>query len=153
MQCTTTLSRIEKKVDKASKEHHAGGSKGTIQSLKWPFSKNETKELLEELERHKSTVNTALAADTLELLMQSLGLQNQLRDEIDSVQTTIKKLEETQARFLLREENKDVERYFLRVNPMHGFQSNIRLKQKDTGNWFHESCELSKWMTVPNSKL
>ncbi|KAK7935021.1 hypothetical protein PG985_000516 [Apiospora marii] len=153
MLCTATLSRIEKKVDRASKKHHAGGSKGRIQSLKWPFSKNETKELLEELERHKSTINTALAADTIDLLMQSLGIQNQMQNKLDRAQTAIEKLKRIQDDFMRDEKNKAVERFFLPVNPMHGFQSNIRLKQEDTGHWFHQSYELLNWMAIPNSKL
>lgn len=122
MLCTATLTCIEKKFDNASSAIHAGGLKGGMQSLIWPLSKRETEDLLEELERHKSTVNTALAADTVDMLMKSLGLQNQLRFEISSVQNGIEKLDKVQAQFVLDKRRTDVDQFFLRVNPMHGLQ-------------------------------
>ncbi|KAK8113173.1 hypothetical protein PG984_013699 [Apiospora sp. TS-2023a] len=153
MLCTATLTRIEKKLDDASSAINAGGFRGGMQSLKWPFSKNETEDLFGELERHKSSVNTALAADTVDLLMKSLGLQKQLRAEVSSIQNGIEKLEKAQAQFVLDERRATVDEFFLRVNPMHALQTNIRLKQQDTGRWFHQSYELLNWITRPNSKL
>jgi hypothetical protein len=47
--------------------------------LRWPFSASETRGLIAEVERHKSTLSLALTADGMSALLQALSRQDEIR--------------------------------------------------------------------------
>ncbi|KAK3690507.1 hypothetical protein B0T22DRAFT_481680 [Podospora appendiculata] len=63
-----TLHRLEQRTSKALKKFQgASKTQQVFQQLKWPFSAEETKILLEDLHRQTSSISIALAADSLEI--------------------------------------------------------------------------------------
>lgn len=50
--------------------------------LKWPFKAQANREMLERLQRQKSTINTALAADSVSTLQQLLSRQKSIEGDV-----------------------------------------------------------------------
>ena len=63
--CFRVLERIKTVLDKSDSSSDADSNMGSRikKKLLWPLSISETKELVAEVERHKSTLNLALTAD------------------------------------------------------------------------------------------
>jgi hypothetical protein len=150
---TETISKIEKKVDKANKDFHRSSFESRVRSLKWPFSKDETESLLAELNRHKATIHLALAVDNLDKLVECLGLQKKTLSDIDQVRDSLRKLEDIQSRFEIGQKKKQVLDFFLSVNPQPSLQASMNLRHQNTGTWLIESHAFISWKTTDNSKL
>lgn len=88
--CFKALSRIEMKTKKAIERFVRSKVDCIYQQLKWPFSSSETNSLLDELSRHKETINMALAADSMQKLQISLTKMDKLGESISKVEKIVK---------------------------------------------------------------
>ncbi|KAH7310848.1 ankyrin repeat-containing domain protein [Stachybotrys elegans] len=121
--------------------------------LKWPFSSPETHELLQELQRHKQTIDLALAAESLARLKLCLSRQGEIGGQLDDLGQTTKKILDIQTRVILDEKKKDVLKFFMKVDPTPEFQTNKQLRHPMTGLWLTEGPEFGNWYDNSNSKL
>jgi hypothetical protein len=63
--CQVLLGKIQRALNKAQPKSSLGALTSAAKSLAWPFEKKETKALILDVERHKSTLSLALIADGL----------------------------------------------------------------------------------------
>ncbi|KAJ4223368.1 hypothetical protein NW759_006001 [Fusarium solani] len=138
--CEQLLIRLKKKLSAAESEVISTSRIEKIQGhLKWPFSSTETKENIRDLERHKQTINLALAADSLSCL-------SKVREDVKTVL-------DIQTNIILDKKRQEVLDFFTKANPYSEFDTNRRLRQGFTGLWLTKGSEFEEWYTTRGSKI
>jgi hypothetical protein len=133
--CHETLERIKKKLQKSQPEGEASRSKDLLRKLKWPFSAGETKELIAEIQRHKSTMSLALAADNLSSLLTALGRQEIIEAGINDIKIELRNRWYQENRAALSTEQRQTLTFFCPVNPQSSHEMSLSLRHPGTGLW------------------
>jgi hypothetical protein len=106
--------------------------------LRWPFAKQEVKEVLESIERQKSFFGIALAND-------SVRLSKAIQDEVHTVAV------ETNA--IRAQQQVELKRSILSCLSPIDFETthaDVRSRRaENTGRWLLETSEFKSWMTTP----
>ncbi|KAF5591047.1 hypothetical protein FPANT_5780 [Fusarium pseudoanthophilum] len=146
--CQQTLNEINSKLDKALSDFD--GSKSArrfVRRLKWPFSLQETKDLVADLANHRANLQLALSADSMDALIKSLAKQ----DEIHSM---IERRISFETRVELNKRRKEVMNFFLRVKPQDYLDVSRELRHEATGSWLtSDDSTFERWKNGSNSKL
>lgn len=152
-----TAIKVRKRVDEdtgnAEADFKAGGLRSKLRSMKWPFSEEETESLLAELHRHTSTIDLALSADTLHVLVECLGLQEKIDRKAENMKNVLDSLHKMQTQVKLDQKKQQVIDFFLRVNPQPGLQASVEQRHQDTGTWLIRSYEFNNWKTTQPARL
>lgn len=156
VECQETIERIRKSVKKATDDFDNPAKwRGLSRRLKWPFSGDETRGLLEDITRYTATISLATSADTLRQLQVSLSLQSKYQQETMKLHTDINKKIEITTAISLNAKKKSILDFFMApdLNPQPSLEQNIGLHQPTTGNWLLESEEVKNWFHTPGSRL
>ncbi|CZR48872.1 uncharacterized protein FPRO_12314 [Fusarium proliferatum ET1] len=146
--CRKTLNQINSKLDKALSDFDGGKSaRRFVRKLKWPFSLQETKDLVAELSNHRANLHLALSADSMEALMKSLAKQ-------DEVHSMIERRISFETRVELNKRRKEIMNFFLRVKPQDYLDVSRGLRHEATGSWLtSDNSTFERWKNGSNSKL
>ena len=149
----STLNRLQQRAEKAHEKFKSGSkTQQRLQQLKWPFSAGDTKELLEDLVRHKTTISLALSADSLRKLQVCLTNQEEQRQILSSIENTVKKIE-INTQITMNELKQKVLSFFMKVSPQPNLEISVKLREPMTGLWLTDSPTYTTWMKTPGSKL
>jgi hypothetical protein len=153
--CRQTLLQVEARLKKAQDDFSSGNKMKTIsRRLKWPFSMEETSELLEQMAAHRRTLELALSADTMMRLLQCLAKQEVVEESLNRLQSTVERKFSIDTRVELNKKRTKVVNFFLPTNPQPNFQACLNLRQPMTGLWLTESDPtFYQWKSNPNSKI
>jgi hypothetical protein len=155
-QCERTFEKIKKRLKKAGDDLNGHSKlKAVTRQLKWPYSASETKELLADVSRHKSTISLATSADTMRQLQLLLSKQSDRHDKIErSLEKSVQKIE-ISTQILLNSQKKSILDFFMppSLNPQQNLDQSIRWRQPTTGTWLLQSEELEEWFATPGSRL
>lgn len=153
--CLETLKKIKNDVQKAQDDFGKPSKMAKIsRSLKWPFSEEKTKSLLDELGRHKQTVLLAASAESLAELRKVLAGQATLQSTIGELKGVVITRMEAEQRVELDNTSKITRDYFLKVNPHPMLDACLKLRQPLTGLWLTETNESFLWWKgTVNAKL
>lgn len=153
--CRQTLHRIEARLKKAQNDFATGSKRKAVsRSLKWPFSVEETKSLLDEMAHHQQTLELALSADTMATLLQCLAKQDAVGDSVGRLRDAVERRFSIDARVELHKGRSKVLSFFLRINPQASFQTCLTLRQPMTGLWLTEGNPVfAGWKDGHNAKL
>ncbi|EQB59020.1 hypothetical protein CGLO_00651 [Colletotrichum gloeosporioides Cg-14] len=153
--CSNTLYKVEERLKKAEKDFQSGNRvKTVLRSLRWPFSADENKSLIADMATHRSTLELALSAETLDRLLRSLASQDDLKVGLNLLSRKVDRIKEIQSRVEMNDRRRQVTGFFLKVNPQPNFQTAMRLRQPLTGLWLTESNQTYlKWRDIPSSSL
>ncbi|KAI9150548.1 putative ankyrin-2 ankyrin [Paramyrothecium foliicola] len=152
--CQQTLSKLEKTLLKAKSDFESGGRyKGLQRKLKWPFSAPETRDLLQDLDRHKETLNLALSATSASTLLQVLSKDKEQHDTLRETKALVKMHLNVTTRIDLQSQRLEVLNYFLRYNPQPSLARALKMRHPLTGLWLLEEDPLIRWNENANSKL
>ncbi|KAK1843233.1 ankyrin repeat protein [Colletotrichum chrysophilum] len=103
---------------------------------------------------HRSTLELALSAETLDKLLQSLASQDEIKTGLSLLSRKVDRINEIQSRVEMDDRRRKVVSFFLKVNPQPNFQTSMRLRQPLTGLWLTESNQTyQKWRDIPSSSL
>ena len=150
--CRQTLMQIDKRLAKALADFGGKSKLDAIQrKLKWPFSSAETKELLEDLGRHKDTISLALSADSMNALLQCLTRQRDMDDRVDDIQMGIRRVLTISTRIEMDSKRQQCLDFFMKVNPQPNFEMSLKLRHPMTGLWFTEGKRFRKWLEMGDS--
>lgn len=146
--CEKTLQEINGKLHKALSGFDIGKSaRRFVRRLKWPFSLEETKDLVADLANHRANLHLALSADSMDALMKSLAKQ-------DEIHNMIERRISFETRVELNKRRKEVMNFFLRVNPQDYLDVSRELRHEATGSWLtSDDSTFEKWKNGSNSKL
>jgi hypothetical protein len=85
--CHMTLERLRGLLEHAYPSKHESSLRAFERRLRWPISKPETEKLVDELQRHKTTLNLALTADGMSALLHALSRQSEIREDVREIKT------------------------------------------------------------------
>ncbi|KAI0020141.1 hypothetical protein F4780DRAFT_770919 [Xylariomycetidae sp. FL0641] len=154
--CRNTLFKLESHLKKARNDFDGESRiKATVRRLKWPFSTPETTDLINDIRRHRETLEFALSADTLTALLDCLKRQDALRSGVDELRDTIERRFQIETRVELVKKREEVIKFFMgSVNPQASLQDCLELRSPMTGLWLTESDPtFVQWRHEPGSKL
>lgn len=150
---SSTLSRLQQRAEKAHEKFENGSkTQQRLQQLKWPFSTGESKELLEDILRHKTTISLALSADSLRKLQICLTKQEEQGQTLSIIENTVKRIE-IHTQITTSDQKKAVLDFFMKVSPQPNLEMSVRLRQIMTGLWLTNSPSFTTWLQTPGSKL
>ncbi|KAI9687050.1 MAG: hypothetical protein M1822_002460 [Bathelium mastoideum] len=142
--CQKVLEEIRTKLDK----HTSTGGR-----WKWPLSSSETKNLLQGVERQKSTVAVALAANNTHAILAALGGLEGLQNGVNNLREKLEHKLEVDSRIKLDKEREGILDKFSILVPRISYETNLRLRHPGTGIWLIESDEFKAWVSTSNSGL
>lgn len=151
--CLKTLQLVDTHLENsnpAMKSDHVGNMK---LRLKWPLNRSKVRELLAEVEKHKSVMNLAMTASSMSALLVLLDRQDCIRDNLLKLKKGIE-LDRTQRNGV--QISKQRQRWHGSLSPVNAQQwqdSNIKLRQPGSGIWFTDGSEFQEWLSTERSKL
>lgn len=152
--CEQTLNKINERVKRAVQKVEKGRSMGgVLQQLKWPFSRTETQEILEELERHKNSMNLGIGTDSMHKMQMLLSKQKETDIVVGETRRVVC---EIRTEILVDAKKTRVLEFFMdteKVNPQTNLDTNIKIRHPMTGLWLTESPVFVQWLDTPGSKL
>ena len=155
--CNQVLNKLDLRLEKISPagDQLAMGA-SFRRRLKWPFSTSETKSLLGDLERHKSTVLLAVNSHNLTTIRELLSTQRQLAGEVRDIKAAVGKKREFELRFELyfsESDRRQVLGFFGKVNPERRHQTSKSLRHPNTGLWLLEADKFQEWLGPGSKRL
>lgn len=151
--CQRTLERIKALLDKSDTSNKHDLLESAKRHLRWPLSKPETKDLVQEVEKHKATLTLSLAADSMSALLRTLSGQQAIQDGIDNISMQLQRRDEIQERIFMSETRRRMLDSFSRLNPRRYHETNLSLRCAATGLWLTESDEFVHWLETKNTVL
>jgi hypothetical protein len=123
--CDEILTEIAKKLEKIT------GSKMVRRRLLWPFEGGKLEELLKSLERHKSTLRTALNADVAVTKIATNDAVNKIGTQIEDLKAS--------------EERKQIAEWLRGADPSTNHNSARKKHEPGTGDWLLNMKEFEDW--------
>ena len=141
-QIGAALNSIVDKIKLASKIKTVG------RTLIWPFTKKEIAEIMEQIERQKSTINLALQGDQMNLAKAIKADTIQIPDLLTGVQEMQVGVTNIQDRLEAEAVQKIVD-WFSPLSFGDRYNDVLSRRCEGTGNWFFEIPEVSAWLLSP----
>ncbi|KAH6898097.1 hypothetical protein B0T10DRAFT_577585 [Thelonectria olida] len=153
-ECQQLLRRLAKALgDTTSNLSSTFGLERLGGRLKWPFSSTETKEILQAVQRHKQTIDLAVAADSLSKLKLCLSRQAVTNDCLNDIQATVNKILDLGTKTYFEKRKKNILDAFMKANPFREFEANRTLRHALTGLWLTEGPDFEEWYDTPGSRV
>jgi Cdc6-like AAA superfamily ATPase len=108
---------------------------------------------VDELQRHKTTLNLALTADGMSALLHALSRQSEIREDVREIKTELRKRRDLADMLITTQKQREIIHYFGNINPQITQDSNLRLQQPGTGLWFTDGEEFQSWLKKDGSRL
>ncbi|KAI1413171.1 ankyrin [Hypoxylon sp. FL1857] len=144
--CSDILTNIQKKLKRFD-------SDSLKRKVTWPFQSGQVKELLEDLARHKQSVDLALSANSMDLLLRSLAREENLQKATSEILASVEKTREITSRIRRDDDRQKVLKFFLRCNPQQNYEMSLKLRHPRTGLWLLQLPKLQIWLSTANEKL
>ncbi|KAI1743289.1 ankyrin repeat-containing domain protein [Xylaria scruposa] len=160
--CQRILNHVENRLTRNTEGLKSSTTLTKIRSrLKWPLSSDDTKDMIQTIQRHKLTINLALSATSYSRLAICLSRQEaadkrqeKTEKDISSIQDTVERILEIDTKVSLDRERTEVLNAFVKfADPWHDFEMVQSLRHPLTGLWFTESDDFKEWRATPGSKL
>ena len=152
--CYQTLEHIRSILDRDNTSSLPGEPLESLKrNLKWPFRSSEVKDVIAEIERHKTTLGLALNVDCMSGLLQALSKHDEIRSTIEGIRTELKERHEAETRIAVNEERKKILKSFAKVDSRSNHEMSRKLRSPGTGLWLTESQELKYWLETKNARL
>ncbi|KAI0405874.1 ankyrin repeat-containing domain protein [Xylaria palmicola] len=153
--CQKILKRIQVSLESAERDFNSPLGVRRIQArLRWPFSASETKELVQNIQHHKLTINLAINADTLEKLKVCMSTQEKIGKQLDDIEATVREILDVETKVLLDHTTQEVLDFFARkIDNRSVFDMQKSRRHPLTCVWFTESQVFKEWQSTPGSQL
>ncbi|KAI0544531.1 ankyrin repeat-containing domain protein [Xylaria curta] len=153
--CQKILNRIQVSLESAERDFNGSLAIKRIQArLRWPFSATETKELVQTIQHHKSTINLAINADTLEKLEVCMSTQEKVCKRLDDIEATVREILDIETKIALDHTTQEVLNFFAKkIDNRSVFDIQKSRRHPLTCIWFTESQVFQEWQNTPASKL
>ncbi|KAH7176955.1 hypothetical protein EDB81DRAFT_676006 [Dactylonectria macrodidyma] len=150
--CQQLLRRLENSLVSKKSQFDSPSGLDRLQSrLKWPFSSTETKEIIQDLQRHKQTINLAISAESMSKLNECLSRHEDTNKRVKDLQASVKKILDIETKISLDQKRRDVLSFFSKVNPRAEFEINRKLRHPLTALWLTEGADFEEWYGTPGS--
>ncbi|KAF7541307.1 hypothetical protein G7054_g743 [Neopestalotiopsis clavispora] len=151
--CRAVLKEIQSRIAKSDPSPEGNKRiERAKQSLKWPFGKSRTSEMVNELSRQKGTLQLALQADTMADLTACLSKVKNIEGKVNQIHQKVESLE-VLTRIRMDDLRTKILDFFMVDDPSPNLRTAWNLRQPLTGLWLTESPRFLEWLTEPQSKL
>ena len=152
--CYHTLERLKAILDKDDASAFQDQPFEKIKrKLRWPFTSTEVRDLLKELEEHKSTLGLALNVDSKLGLLRVLSKQDDLNEGLNDIKTTLRERSQAETRVHIDKERQKVLESFGSIDPRRNLEMSRKLRYPTTGLWLTDSPEFKSWLDSNNARL
>ncbi|KAI1124252.1 ankyrin repeat-containing domain protein [Nemania abortiva] len=160
--CQTILNRVEIGLQRATDGLDSSSTLIKTRSrLKWPFSSNDTKDIIQRIQRYKQMINIALSANSYSRLAICLSRQEaadkrqeEMNDRLGNIHDTVDEILDINTKVFLDAKRREVLDFFSKfANPSRDLEMVHSLHHPSTGLWFTESDNFKEWRATPGSKL
>ena len=152
--CQQTLERVKSILDRDDAASlHDQPLQTLKRKLRWPFTSSEVKDLVIEIERHKTTLGLALNVDGMSGLLRALSKQNDINESVKGIQNELRLKREAETRVTIDEYRQKVLDSFGTIDPRRNHDMSRKLRHPNTGLWLTESPEFKLWLTTTNARL
>lgn len=152
--CYQTLEHVKSILDKDdTSSTHDERLETLKRRLRWPFSSPEVKDLIAEIERHKTTLGLALNVDCMSGLLQALSKHDEIRNAVEGMRTELKERHEAETRITINKERQDILTSFAMVDPRSNHDMSRKLRSPGTGLWLTEGEEFQQWLESEHARL
>ncbi|PSN63591.1 ankyrin [Corynespora cassiicola Philippines] len=148
-ECQGTLERISQIIREFEVSPVPEMSTRLVKDLKWPLSKGKTMDLVESLERHKSTAILALSTSDHASLRSILSTTADTDERVKEIQSGQERL----LSILESDEAKGALPWFSPVNPQLKHQAFRGDRVQGTGRWVLDLPQYQTWLSKNDSKL
>lgn len=150
------LGKHEKQSVKSGQQNGQSHPSG-LQKFKWPFSKDEVKDMIKDVERQKSIMESLLTADSMSKVRELLAAQTEMKNEIGKIHQSVVEthldLKEKINLLVTSKEDKELLSYFGVYDAFQRHDQSCHLRLENTGSWFINSEEFTDWIDETGSKL
>ena len=152
--CQETLEHVNSILDRDDTSSLRDERLETLKrKLRWPFTSSEVKDLLVQIERHKSTLGLALNVDCMSGLLNALSKQDEFRDVIKGIKTELKERHEADTRIAFNKERQEILDSFAKVDSRSNHEMSRKLRSPGTGLWLTEGEDFKQWLETRNARL
>lgn len=151
--CHSTLDRLRLCLKEVDPSTERGSLNVLKKKLRWPMSRPSTDGFIQELERHKSTLNLALSADGLATMMQTLSRQKEMGADLKLILYESRRRFDRVEAYIAEQKKTRVLKFFEKVSPKRSQRAGLKLLQPGTGTWFFDNAEFVSWTDTSNAKL
>ncbi|KAK3385840.1 ankyrin repeat-containing domain protein [Podospora didyma] len=152
--CYHLLSTIRSDLEKAEADLNSKNKlKGLQQKLRWPFGEAATKTLLDRIANHKQTMNLAMTADSMSILLRKLSRHDDSSQRMADIQSDVRRTLEITRRIDINAKRRQVLGHFMRFDPQTRLETSVGLRHPFTGLWLTHGDEFKTWLSTPQSKL
>ncbi|KAI1383862.1 ankyrin [Hypoxylon trugodes] len=144
--CNDILMEIDKKLKKPD-------DNSLKKKVIWPLTSIRVKEMLDDLSRHKQSVDLALAANSMDLLLRSLARERDLQATSLETLNEIKKTREVTSRIRRDQEREKILSFFLECNPQQNYDMSLKLRHPRTGLWLLRTPQFQTWLSEESGRL
>jgi Cdc6-like AAA superfamily ATPase len=148
LECQTILEGLQDKLKKA--DGTSSGKRDQVkklaQQLRFPYERAEMQQILQRLERLKSTFNLTLTAE-------SIASQIDLKVDVKTVKEELFRRKELEAKIELDEKRKKVLNFFGCVGPKDNHAMSLKLRHEGTGLWLLKDPRFNEWLRNCDSHI
>lgn len=152
--CYQTLEKVQAMLDKYKS---VSGQSQTLEAvkakLKWPFAVSDVEDLIHEIQRHKSTLSLALAAEGMSNVLLALSRQNTIQNSLDEIKVDLRQRREAETRTAIDKEQQKILDSIGPITPHKNHEMSLKLRHPATGLWFIESGIFERWLKEKNARL
>lgn len=152
--CYQVLRRLDQGLATVSKDFESPSGLVRLQRpLKWPFSSDETKNVLQSIQRHKETITVALASDSMANMQLCLSRQEKLSEDVEDLKLMATKILDIETKISLDHRRRKVLKLFTSFDPRSEFETSKSLRHPMTTLWLTEGADFDTWYNVPSSRI
>lgn len=141
LNCQQILEELWDKLRKGDNSSH--GKRDQVKQfayqLYFPYERVEMQQILERLERLKSTFNLALTAE-------SIACQIDVKADVKAIKEELFRQKEIEAKIEINEARKKVLEFFGRVSPRENHAMSMKLRHEGTGLWLLREPSFNRWL-------
>lgn len=152
--CYQTLERVKSILDRDDTSPFQDQPFEKIKrKLRWPFTSTEVRDLIKELEEHKSTLGLALNVDSKLGLLRVLSKQDDLNEGLNDIKNALHERCQAETRVHIDKERQKVLESFGSIDPRRNLEMSRKLRHPTTGLWLTDSPEFKAWLICNNARL
>ena len=152
--CYETLERVKSLLgDVSTTDSSKQDRLSLMDKLRWPLKSSETKNLVAEIGRHKTTLSLTLNANSMTTLLQALSKQNDIDENVRDIKSELQRRCEAETRLAIDEKRQGVLKSFGSLYPGRSHDMSRKLRHPGTGLWLTEGFEFKTWQSTDNAQL
>lgn len=114
-----------------------------------PIAISDAKNLVTEIERHKTALGLALTVDSMSGLRQALSNQDSIQKSLTEIQVELQQRRQVEKCIALSQERRSILDWISTFDSSQKQKMNLTLRHPGTGSWLTQCDEFKEWLLKP----